>query len=101
MKPVFHAASVWYEGNEPFITFVSLSRSLIVGADGAGRKVEDAACREALATESGDRDVPDDERFDIPVLTGQSFTYSAKHLFNARELKAHRHALRRGEVIAL
>ena len=95
MKPLFHAASVYFPYGDPICTYVALSRSQIVGADGAGKKAEEAAEKAA----DYDDMMSDD---DVPAMqAGMSFTYRAKDLFTAAELKEHRHALRSGEVIAL
>lgn len=95
MKPVFHAVSVYYPYSDPICTFVTLSRGQIVGADGAGEKAEKAAENYA------DYDDMMSDDGVSPIQCGMAFTYRAKDLFTAAELKEHRHALRRGEVVVL
>ncbi len=102
MKLSYYAASYGPRYGDPAGTLVALDRGQIAGVT-VSRKVEaateEAAIWEAIALDEAFGE-DDGEASSIVVYPGGCFS-KADSLFSAAELREHRAALRRGEVVHL
>lgn len=102
MKLCYYAASYGPRYSDPIGTLVALDRGRIAGIEVCDKVIE-AAERAAIHEEQELVEAFGGEEDDLPeiVIQGIGCFGKAKGLFTAEELKEHRRALLRGEVIWL